>query len=180
MRVFFCLAMSMYLAPLAQADIIKSGPDHFTLKHEGISELSPEDLWARLINPNQWWHPDHSYSGSSEHFSLDLKAGGLWLEEWDGGSVAHGQVLYVNPGKEIRLDAPFGPLQQMAVKAIWTISITPHEDGSKVVFDEVVNGSSESNLEEMAAAVNYVKTEAMSRLISGADYSAEPEANNSD
>ena len=108
--------------------------------------------------------------GVFANFSLDLKAGGLWLEQWEDGSVAHGQVLYVNPGKELRLDAPFGPLQQMAVNAIWTISISPHEDGSKVIFDEVVNGSTESNLEEMAVAVNFVKSEAIGRLVSGVDY----------
>ena len=171
MRLFVSLIALCGLSTVAQADIVKATPSHFTLKHEGHSELTPDDLWARLIDPASWWHPDHSYSGKAGNFSLDLQAGGLWLESWDGGSVAHGQVLYVKDGKELRLNAPFGPLQEMAVQAIWTITLTPHGGGTKVVFDEVVNGSSESGLEDMAVAVDFVKTEAMKRLISGEDFS---------
>ena len=68
MRVSFIVAAGLCLAPVAHADIIKSGPDHFTLKHEAISSLTPEELWERLVHPEQWWHPDHSYSGSSQIF----------------------------------------------------------------------------------------------------------------
>ena len=67
-------------------------------------------------------------------------------------------------GEILRLDAPFGPLQEMAVKDVWTITVTPEGDGSKIVFDEVVNGSAASDLEEMAKAVDFVKQEAIGRL----------------
>ena len=171
MRILMTLFGGVLLASPATADVIKSAPDHFTLKQEGISALSPDDLWNRLIDPASWWHPDHSYSGKSEHFSLDLKAGGLWLEKWDGGAVAHGEVLYFKNGEQLRLDAPFGPLQEIGVKAVWTITLSPHEDGTRVVFDEIVNGTEHSGLDKLAPAVDYVKTEAMSRLISGEDFS---------
>ncbi len=170
-RIILSVLGVSFSASLAQADIVKSSPDHFTLKHEATSNLSPDDLWTRLIDPASWWHPDHSFSGKSEHFSLDPKAGGLWLEAWDDGSVAHGEILYISAkDKTLRLNAPFGPMQEMAVTAIWTIKIEPHNDGSKVIFDEVVNGTSESALDELAPAVDYVKTEAINRLVSGENY----------
>lgn len=151
----------------AIADIIESSPDHYVLHQEATSSMAPADLWARLIEPATWWHPEHTYSGSAEHLSLDVQAGGLWKEEWPGGSVTHGEVIFVNPGAQIRLDAPFGPLQAIGAKTIWTISIAAEGDGSKVVFDEISHGVASSKLDELAPAVDFVKTEAIRRLTSG-------------
>ncbi len=150
---------------IANAEIVQSAPDHFTLRHEGYSTLSPDQMWDRLIDPASWWHPDHTYSGKSENLSFDPKAGGLWQENWDKGSVTHGEVLIILDGQKIVMDAPFGPLSELAVQTVWTITLSAHETGTKVVFAEIVNGSLQSDLEDMAKAVDFVKTEAMTRLI---------------
>ena len=156
---------TLVLAALpASAEIIASSSDHYTLRHEATSTLSPEDMWDRLIQPDTWWHPDHTYSGTSEHLWLNPQAGGLWLESWDGNSVEHGRVLTLMEGQYIRLDAPFGPLQEMAVNVVWTITIEPDGDGTRVIFDEVANGSAASKLDEVAPAVDFVKQEAINRL----------------
>lgn len=150
----------------ATAEIIAASPDHYTLRHEAASDLSTRAMWNRLVHPASWWHPDHTYSGKASGLSLDARAGGLWREDWTGGSVSHGQVLYVKDGEQLRLDAPFGPLQSMAVDVVWTITITEGEGGgSIVVFDEVANGSSASGLNEVASAVDFVKQEAITRLV---------------
>ena len=105
-------------------------------------------------------------TGASEHLSLDLKAGGLWKETWDDGSVAHGTVLTVLNGKLLRLDAPFGPLQDKGVNVIWTISLAAEGEGTRVTFTETANGTAASGLGELAPAVDYVKTDAITRLVS--------------
>ncbi len=152
-------------AASTNADVIAALSGHYTLRHEAVSSLPPGALWDRLVHPETWWSPAHSYSGDAANLSLDPRAGGLWKEEWDGGSVAHGEVLYVNPGEQLRLEAPFGPLQSMAVDVVWTITILPEGSGSKVIFDEVANGSDASNLDKVAGAVDGVKAEAMRRLV---------------
>ena len=162
------LSLSVFIAAfycpvIARAEVIASGPDHYTLKQEATSELSPAQVWARVMNPALWWH--HSYSGDSDNFTLDARAGGMWLERWDGGEVEHGRILYIKHGEQLRLDAPFGPLQEMAVRVIWTITVSEHEGGSKVVFDEVASGSSQSGLENIAPAVDRVKAEGLIRLV---------------
>lgn len=156
----------MFFATAAHADVVEAGPDHFVLRQEAASSLSPDEMWERLINPAIWWHPDHTYSGSAAHLSLDVQAGGLWKEEWQAGSVTHGEVIFVNPGVQLRLDAPFGPLQAIGAKTIWTITISADGDGSKVVFDEISHGVPSSKLDELAPAVDFVKTEAIRRLTS--------------
>tara|TARA_R110002051_G_scaffold186284_1_gene255615 strand:+ start:2032 stop:2538 length:507 start_codon:yes stop_codon:yes gene_type:complete len=155
------------LSASAHAEVISASPDHYELKQEAVSTLAPGELWDRLIHPELWWHPDHTYSGTSEHLSLDPKAGGLWKETWANGSVAHGTVLTVVHGKMLRLDAPFGPLQGMAVTVIWTITLVPEGKSTRVVFAETANGATASALDQLAPAVDGVKTEAIKRLVSG-------------
>ena len=159
------IAVTMGAALPASAEIVAATPDHYTLRHEAVSTLSPEDMWERLIQPDTWWHPDHTYSGLAENLRLDAQAGGLWLETWDGHSVEHGRVLTLMEGQSIRLDAPFGPLQGTAVNVVWTITIEPDGNGTRVTFDEIANGSSASGLDKIAPAVDGVKQQAMARLV---------------
>jgi len=65
----------------------------------------------------------------------------------------------------LRLEAPFGPLQEKAIDAIWTISISPLETGSSVTFEFIANGSAFSKLDELAPAVEMVKTQALKTLV---------------
>lgn len=148
----------------AYGEVVSSSRDHYVLKHEAVSPLSPAEIWQRLANPAIWWHPDHTYSGDSGNLSVALEAGGLWREDWTGGSVLHGTVLSAVTESLLRLNAPFGPLQQLAVTTIWTIQIEAHGDGSKVVFHEVSGGAPNSALDELAPAVDFVKKEALMRL----------------
>jgi hypothetical protein len=162
--VAILIVSSLSLPTLALAEVVSSSSTHFVLRHEASSALSVDELWQRLVRPETWWHPDHTYSGDSENLSLDAEAGGIWMESWEGGSVAHGTVLYVKEGEVLRMNAPFGPLQALGVYTIWTITISPDGSGSRVVFDEVSNGPPSANLAELAGAVDNVKAEAIARL----------------
>lgn len=165
------IALGLAMAvPGAGAEIVSSASDHYRLKHEAVSELTPDALWQRLVHPEDWWHPDHTYSGDAAHLSLDPTAGGLWREDWAGGSVVHGSVLYAEPGHVLRLDAPFGPLQQMAVEVVWTITLSPEGEGTRIVFEEIASGSSASGLDAIAPAVDGVKAEAIARLAARSPY----------
>jgi len=159
------VSVAIALPISAHSEVISAAPDHFTLKLEAETELTPDEVWERLIVPADWWLPDHSFSGDSENLSLNPTPGGLWREDWDDGSVWHGTVLQAQPGKVLRLSAPFGPLQDMAVTSIWTITLTPTESGGTLItFDHVTNGSDVSNLQDIAPAVDFVKSQALESL----------------
>lgn len=174
MRTLRLLGVLALLSPAAaHGEVVKSSGDHYTLRQEGVSPLAPEALWDRLLKPDTWWHPDHTWSGSAENLSLNPHAGGPWMESWDGNVVEHGRVLALMENRMLRLDAPFGPLQGMGVTVTWTITLAPDEEtgGTRVVFDEVANGSSQSGLDQIAAAVDGVKTQAMNRLVAAPESS---------
>ncbi len=151
-------------AGAAHAEVLASGPDHYRLRHEAVAAASPDAVWRRLLRPQDWWNGAHTFSGDAANLSLDAAAGGLWTEEWDGGSVAHGRVLTVIDGEMLRLDAPFGPLQGRAVTVVWTITVAPAEDGARITFDEIATGGADSALNALAPAVDGVKAEAIARL----------------
>jgi len=163
------LTAGLLTSATASAEILSASETHLVLRHEAVSALPPDRLWRRLINPTAWWHPDHTYSGDATNLTLDVQAGGLWREDWDDRSVSHGRVLYVEPGRMLRMEAPFGPLQELGAYTIWTITIAPAEEGSVVVFDEVSTGPPTANMAEIAKAVDFVKGEAIRRLVTTSD-----------
>ena len=167
MKLFASLALAALsaLPTPTIAETVSSSDTHYVLRHEASSTRTAGELWQRLIRPETWWHPDHTYSGDSGNLSLDARAGGLWLESWDGGSVAHGTVLFVRDGSVLRMNAPFGPLQALGAHTIWTITISPDGNGSRVVFDEVSNGPPTADMTTLAEAVDFVKNEAIGRLV---------------
>lgn len=159
-----CLLLAEFMSSPIHAEVVKASPEHYTLEQKKSCDLSPEQIWQKLIVPSSWWHPEHTYSGDAANLSLNIEAGGLWREDWGGGSVTHGTVLYANENEILRLNAPFGPLQEMAVTVVWTISLEAFEDGADITFTEIANGSPQSGLDAIATAVDYVKTEAINRL----------------
>lgn len=163
--LFVSAVFALSLPAAATAEIVTSSADHFTLKLEAQSDLPPSEVWARLIEPSEWWQSDHTYSGDANNLSLDPQAGGLWRETWEGGSVWHGTVLQAQAEQSLVLSAPFGPLQGLAVTSIWTITLTPNESGgTQITFDHVTNGTDASGLEALAPAVDFVKRQAIESL----------------
>ncbi|MEM7081633.1 MAG: hypothetical protein AAF465_02785 [Pseudomonadota bacterium] len=165
-RGVICGAMLAICGPgVVQAEVVTSSDTHYVLKHEGKSTLEPQALWRKLIKPATWWHPDHTYSGDATNLSLAAIAGGEWREDWAGGSVLHGKVVLALRHKTLRLEAPFGPLQELGAYVIWTITLTPNDGGSNVVFEERAVAPMGSALDSLAPVVDGVKAEAMSRLV---------------
>lgn len=158
------LFVSVTFIQISKAEVISADKSHFRLELVAETTLSPEQVWKKLINPQKWWHSDHKYSGDSANLTLELKAGRFWREKWEGGSVLHGTVLNIQPNKLLRLSAPFEPLQEMAVETLWTIVLTPAKTGTTIKFDFIASGSASSGLDKLAAAVNYVKGEALKNL----------------
>lgn len=151
----------------ASADIVDQSTDGFALHWDAPVMQSPEDLWTRIITPSAWWSSDHTYSGDAANLTLEAKAGGCWCETWDGGEVEHGRVLAIQPGKQIVIAAPFGPMQSMAVTAVMTISISETDNGETLLTkDFVATGASFQNLDELAPIVHMVQGEAFKTLAS--------------
>ncbi len=117
----------------------------------------------------RWWSGQHSYSGNAANMSIDLQAGGCWCERWsersgDAQSVQHGHVLFVQPGRVLRLNASLGPLQELAVNAVLTIVTGTIEGKHFLRLTYRVSGNADAALDKLAAPADGVLAMQFKRL----------------
>lgn len=123
-------ACLVFAAPVS-AEVASRSEDGFVLSFEQRVEASPDTILTTVGRPASWWSSDHTYSGSAENITLDLRPGGCWCEALPGGGVKHGEVLLVWPERrQVRFEAPFGPLQSMGADAILTVTWADAEGGA--------------------------------------------------
>jgi hypothetical protein len=161
LRGILCLPLAIAAGP-APAEVREARPDGFLLRHEALSPLPPDALWRRLMDWGSWWNGAHSWSGKAANLSLTLD-GGL-VERWEGGFVRHAGVLLAVPGQQLRLDAPFGPLQGLALVARWDIAMKAEGTGTRVTATFRTSGTAVDKLDALATPVDQVLGEAISLL----------------
>ncbi len=124
------LALACAVTP-AGAEVVSRTDDGFILNHERRIDASPDAILGALAQPSAWWSDAHTYSGSASNLTLDLRPGGCWCEALAGGGVKHGEVVLVWPERrQIRFQAPFGPLQSMGADATLTVTWQDADDGA--------------------------------------------------
>lgn len=148
----------------AAAELAASGPDGFTSRSEALIAKPPAEVWAALTSWGQWWDPAHSYSGKPGSLSLDAKAGGQLLERWDGGTVLHATVLSAMPGRLLRLEGGFGPLQSLPVNAVLSFALKAEGEHTRLTMTYGVGGPASLKLDNFAAPVDSVMTAGFQRL----------------
>lgn len=165
MRALPLLAVvSLALTISAHAEVKDSGADHLLIVNARTIHAPPDKVYAALIDIGHWWDSEHTFSGDATNLSMQSAAGGCFCERWATQSVAHGRVIWANPGHLLRLDTALGPLQSMAVQGVMTFSLKPSSDGTALQFEYRVNGSGSSGLDKLAPTVDGVLMGQLGRL----------------
>lgn len=199
------LAIAILAATPAHAEVTAQTDNGFAVSHTVAVSVGPEEAFAMLRTPAKWWAKEHTWTGNAENLYMDAQAGGCFCELIPNeattesgapqrtlrGSVQHMQIVYVDPGKLLRLSGALGPMQGEAMAGTLTITLAAVKGGTKLTFDYVVGGFSRIPVGQLAPAVDGVMGEQASRLamalgpLVGGDKAAvldnaPPEANNSD
>jgi hypothetical protein len=125
---------------LLSAEVADSGNGGFTVKITEDIRAAPDAVYQKLIHVGDWWNSAHTYSGDAHNLSIEEKAGGCFCEKLaGGGSVHHMSMLYVQPGKMLRL-------------------------GTKLDLTYSVAGYVPAGMNTWAAPVDSVLTEQLTRL----------------
>jgi uncharacterized protein YndB with AHSA1/START domain len=149
----------------ASADVVNAGPAGFEVKETVHVASTPDKVYAALLTPARWWNSDHTFSGSAANLTLDARAGGCWCESLpDGGSVQHMTVVYMAPGKVLRLRGALGPLQSLAVDGVMTWTLKSLAGGSDIVLSYAVSGYSAQGFDSLSKAVDQVLAEQVASL----------------
>ena len=178
MRTLFArwlVALVIGCTGAACADTGNVSPHGFIVILRDEVKATPDDLWRALTQLPRWWSGSHTYSGQASNLSLDVQAGGCWCERWgDGNSVAHGQVVLVQPGRTLRVYANLGPLQELPVNGVLTFTIAMQETKTILRMTYRVSGPPDVGMEKLAPLVDHVMGQQFKRLKSFAE-SGKPE-----
>ena len=154
-------------AGAARGEVVAVAADGFVSEHELVIQGAPARVFQALTDEvRAWWDGNHSWSGDAANFSLDARAGGCFCEVLPGGgSVEHMRVVFVQPGKLLRLAGGLGPLQGMGVSGAMDFALSATEEGhTRVRYRYVVNGFVPGGLEPMAEPVDRVQLGQLQRL----------------
>lgn len=163
-RLALTLTAAVMLAAPARAEVIDSAPGGFTVSRSVAVAAAPDALWTTLVTPARWWAGAHSWSGDAANFSLDPHAGGCFCEKWAGGEVEHARAVFVEPGKLLRLNGAFGPLQAYAVTGVLSFEMKPDGKGTVLKMTYTVGGYMPGGMAGMAAPVDGVLGEQLDAL----------------
>ncbi len=91
--------------PIALAEVTDSSPCGFTVEIEVPIAAPPQKVYDQLVGQiDKWWDSAHTYSGDSSNLYLQAAPKGWFGERLpEGGSVQHMEVVFVAPGKVLRL-----------------------------------------------------------------------------
>jgi uncharacterized protein YndB with AHSA1/START domain len=160
------------LALAAAGEVTAAAPTSFVLESSVTADAPIGQVWDTLRSPQRWWNPEHTYSGDSANLYLDAQATGCFCERTpkDKGSIEHAHVVYVAPGRMIRMVGGLGPLQAEAVTATLSLKLDAQGAGAtKVTMTYVVGGHMRQGGEALAPLVDRVLAEQLTRLKAAAE-----------
>jgi hypothetical protein len=167
-RLAVALAAAMLCArpSPARADVVESSAGGFTVKIAVQVSGSAMDAYrAAVDHVGAWWDSAHTWSGKSSNLSIDATAGGCFCERLPGGGgVRHLTVVYVDPGKLLRMNGGLGPLQDMAVNGSLTWTFAEAAGKSTIEMTYKVGGYAPGGLAALAVPVNGVLAQQLDRL----------------
>ncbi|MBS0411993.1 MAG: SRPBCC family protein [Proteobacteria bacterium] len=149
----------------ARAEVVDVSPIGFELKETAEIAAPAAKVWAALVQPGLWWNGEHSWSGDARNITLDPHAGGCWCETIPpAGGTRHMTVIYVVPGREMRLEGALGPYQfsGAASRLAWTLA--EKEGRTTVTWTYDTGGYVKGGIDKHAAPVDGVLAEQLGRL----------------
>jgi hypothetical protein len=172
-KFWFALSFAAMMATAAQAEVVSVAANGFEVRHTVHVATSADKAYAVLVTPSRWWASDHTFSGNAANLVLDARAGGCWCENLpDGGSVQHLQVVYVSPGKILRMRGSLGPFQALAVDGVmtWTLKSAPNglpnglPNGTDITVTYALGGYVKDGFDTLSKAADRVIAEQADRL----------------
>ena len=159
-------ALLVGISTTAGAEVLATSANGFFLRSQATVAATPDKTYRALVGEiGRWWNPDHTYSGDAANLSIEARPGGCFCEKLPGGGgVEHGSVLYLAPGKTLRLAGALGPLQASGVTGSLTWKLAAEGAGTKMEMTYSVGGYMQEGFEKMAPLVDSVMSEQFARL----------------
>lgn len=162
---FLAAVLLLALASPAASKVVSSGEHGFELSYSHVFPGTPADVMDAFKNVEQWWNPDHTYSGNPENLSMALQPGGCFCEKLTaGGGIEHMRVSYADPGKRLVLTGSLGPLLYEATTGVLDVQFVKLAHGTRVDATYKVAGFAKGGAAKLAPLVDEVMGEQLTRF----------------
>lgn len=151
-------------ANAASAAVEDASPTGFKVTHEVAVAATPAAVWKALGRVGRWWDPEHTWSGEARNLKIVLAAGECFCERWQGNSVEHARVVWVQREKRLRLQGALGPLQERGVSGVMEFGLEAGPEGTRLKFSYLVSGDARFKLDGIAPIVDQVLGTQVARL----------------
>jgi uncharacterized protein YndB with AHSA1/START domain len=165
---WLAVALLAGTASPAGAEVKLAAADAFLIEHRFNIAAPATKVWDALMHPEDWWPSDHTWSGDRGNLSLSAQAGACFCERWVGGSVEHGRVIMAIPGSLLRMRAALGPLQEMAVAGVITVTLEEKDGRTSMIVTHRVSGDTALKLDALAPIVDQVNAQQFGGLAEAA------------
>jgi uncharacterized protein YndB with AHSA1/START domain len=117
-----------------KCEVMSGSASGFLVRNKVKVHAVPDSVYRALVlHVDRWWDPKHTYSGDSRNLSLDPRPGGCFCETLPDGGVRHLEVVFVSPGKTLRMTGAMGPLQGSGLAGSMTFGF--QADGDSTITD---------------------------------------------
>ena len=159
------LVAGLLAAAPAQAEVVSASSNGFEVRHSVNLVIPREKAYAAYGQVQNWWDKGHTYSGNASRLSMQLRPGGCFCEQLDGGGgIEHLRVTYVQPNERVVLTGSLGPLLYEATTGVMDVKFEKIAGGTRITSSYRAAGFAKSNAAEMAPLVDTVLGEQMKRL----------------
>ena len=164
-RVWLTILLNVLAGAALRAEVVDSSPAGFTVKAVVEIGAPAATVYASLLKVGAWWDPEHTYSGDAKNMTIDARPGGCFCEAWSkGSSIQHLEVIYVDPGRALRLTGGLGPLQELAAVGTLTWTLSESEGKTRLEQTYAVSGYRPGGLQDLAPIVDSVLRTQLERL----------------
>ena len=102
--------------------------------------------------------------GNSHNLSIEEKPMGCFCEKVGKGAVRHMEVVFFAPGQTLVMTGGLGPLQSLGIAGSMRFQLSKTQGGTKLEVTYAVGGYSPGGLNQLAAPVDSVLTQQVTRL----------------
>lgn len=142
----------------ARAEVKDATASGFTIENTRQVAVDPQTAWKALVEDvDRWWPKDHSWWGKASKLSIDAQAGGCFCERAGKQQAQHMQVVFVDPGKLLRMTGGLGPLQGMGVNGALEFQLVPEGAGTRITLWYRAGGYTTDDLSKFAPIVDQVQ-----------------------
>jgi hypothetical protein len=153
------IVLVLATAGVASAGIKDATASGFTVENAIRVPVGPMKAWTALVDDvDRWWPKDHTWWGAESVLSIDPRAGGCFCERRGEQQAQHLLVVFVDPGKLLRLTGGLGPLQGMGLTGVLEFRLAPADGGGTIVSMRYrAGGYTPDDLSKLAPVVDRVQ-----------------------